>query len=118
MTIQKGNYKIIADFKLDETALEADILCDDVGDWVLDRNGDWLVATGERAFHQDLSESLALKLFEDILDIQEGNELHQFVNATFTAETALQIKQKVLGCLEKDDRIIFSTLEVSVERNF
>ena len=116
MTKDLGNYKIKISFKLKKEELDEDILCDEKGDWKLDLTGDWMIASGEKAFEQDLDESYHLKPFEDILDIQEGNEIREFINANYANETAIELKQSVLEWLSKDDRIDQNTVEVQVER--
>lgn len=115
MIFALGSFKIKITFDLVQKNLEEDILCDENGDWKLEADGDWMIASGEKALEQDLDESFHLKPFEDILDIQEGNEIHEFKNAVYTDETVIELKQSILEWLSTDDRIDMSSVEVQIE---
>lgn len=105
-----------AEQKEQYTYLDEDILCNDEnGDWILGNNGDWQVCNGERAFVQDLQESLHLKLFDDIIDPEQGQEFDLFRNAVYTEEKAIEFKHILLEFYQKDDRINQNTLEITIE---
>lgn len=112
-----GQYRVTVSFETIADNLEEDILCKDSdGDWLLGVDGDWIGCNGERAFKQDFDEGKELVLFDDLIDPQEGHELNKFRNAPYDGSKAIELKQKYIEWLSKDDRINLESLEVKIER--
>lgn len=115
MTKNIGHFRVTIDFELIPELLDQDILCDESGDWDLDETGDWKIADEKVSFKQDLDTSFNLRLFEDIIDPEQGNRLKKFKQANYTPELAIELKQEIYLWLEKDDRININSLEVDIE---
>ncbi len=121
MQFKIGNYKVDISFNTIADNLDDDILCYTEadkyngkipGDWNL--ANDWQTADGKKALEQDLIEGFKLKRFDDIIDIQEGNDIWKFKNRAYTNEAKIELKQAVERWLSMDDRIDINTLEVKI----
>ncbi len=131
MEFNIGDYKIELSFDVVDDNLDNDILCYTEADkysrkipedwsFVIAPNeytNDWQIADGKKALEQDLIEGFRLKYFDDIIDVQEGNDIWKFKNRTYTKGTAIELKQNIENWLSMDDRINISTLKVNIINN-